>query len=793
MRKVGFLHAVTMALCAVFCVACSSGSVTEETVLDEGDASIEEYDSLEDLPACTAKRADMLSRVSGVDYVCHSRSWKKVKAFVSSTCNVPSCSDKLDGSVYYAESSEEALQCKSGFWYDAAGNKIPAVESSKCLDDMSDVIRVSSLDSLKNCTAKREGNLAYVNGVLYICSSRRWQKQSDVVEQDTSRKVSSSSSVKREGNESASSISSSSENGYIETDDSDDDSGDEGGSTVENSSTLLPPAGFYTNLEIPVPAAEKNGVIRCTTNGAYPTSDTPIFNTPLSIQRNTVVRCAEFVDGEPVRAATQTYFIGENVTMPVVAISVDPYEMFDSRVGYYSQGVSYCSEPCYEANYWQDIELPVHVEFFENGSSTTAKNWEIDAGLSIIGQWSRYREKKSVSITMRKKYQDGRLKYPIFKTRPEKKKFKAFNLRNNGNRFVSDYIEDPMLTSLLEGSGVDYQRSRQVIVYYNGSFHGIYDLRERLNEHFVETNYGIDSKMVDMVKHSGTSVTASGGTTDAYTQMLNFIHSNNFTGSAGSANYEYIRSVMDVGNFADYMAMEIYVHNGDWPDNNVRAWRAPDQPFKFAVFDLDHGFGWLWNVSGFYQSTNMFRWIQSGGQSGCNGLNCFAEIYNKLITNSDFKRLFINHSSVMLDYYLTYEKVVAATNAMTATIASSEKSRDLQMYPRSYEASFDATGASLISYASTRTATVRNEYRTEFGLGEDISVTIGATGSGKVLLDDMNLPSNNYTGKFFSGNDMVLTAVSTGSSVFTGWSDGATDNPRRVSPEDGSEYKAIFR
>ena len=99
-----------MALCAVFCVACSSGSVTEETVLDEGDASIEEYGSLEDLPACTAKRADMLSRVSGVDYVCHSRSWKKVKAFVSSTCNVPSCSDKLDGSVYYAESSEEALQ-----------------------------------------------------------------------------------------------------------------------------------------------------------------------------------------------------------------------------------------------------------------------------------------------------------------------------------------------------------------------------------------------------------------------------------------------------------------------------------------------------------------------------------------------------------------------------------------------------------------------------------------------------------------------------------------------------------
>ena len=554
---------------------------------------------------------------------------------------------------------------------------------------------------------------------------------------------------------------------------------------------LLPPAGFYNELTIPVPEAINGGKIYCSFDGS--TNYEQEFTEPITLTKNTPVRCAEIVDSIIVRESSHTFFINETVSMPVVAISIDPYDMFDPQSGYYSQGVSSCAEPCYEANYWQDRELPVHVEFFEKGSKSVKKDWQIDAGLSIIGQWSRYRAKKSVSITMRSEYQDGRLKYPIFKTRPENKKFKAFNLRNNGNRFVSDYIEDPMLTSLLEGSGLDYQRSRQVVVYYNGAFHGIYDLRERLNEHFVETNYGIDSKMVDMVKHSGTSVTASGGSTDAYIQMLNFIHNNSFAGTSGSANYEYIRSVMDVGNFADYMAMEIYVHNGDWPDNNVRAWRTPDQPFKFVVFDLDHGFGWLWNVSGFDQSTNMFRWIQSGGQSGCNGLNCFAEIYNKLITNSDFKRLFINHSSVMLDYYLTYEKVAAATNAMTATISASEMSRDLQMYPRSYNASFDATGSSLISYASTRTATVRNEYRTEFDLGSDISVTISATGNGKVLLDDMNLPSKNYTGMFFAGNEMMLTAVPAAGAAFTGWEDGNKENPRRVSPENKDKFTAVFQ
>ena len=99
----------------------------------------------------------------------------------------------------------------------------------------------------------------------------------------------------------------------------------------------------------------------------------------------------------------------------------------------------------------------------------------------------------------------------------------------------------------------------------------------------------------------------------------------------------------------------------------------------------------------------------------------------------------------------------------------------------------------MISYASTRTATVRNEYRTEFDLGSDISVTIASQGSGKVLVDGMTLPSPNYTGMFFEENDMLLEAVPSGTAVFKGWTDGVKANPRLVSPEDGDEFTAIFQ
>ena len=568
---------------------------------------------------------------------------------------------------------------------------------------------------------------------------------------------------------------------------------------------MLPPAGFYSELTIPVPAAVNGGKIRCTFDGSAPTESSEEFTEPYTVTGNTPVRCAEFVDGEIVRESSHTFFINENVSMPVVAISVDP-KFFQSNY-IYEPGCA-GSDPQYcNPGLMADVEYPVHVEFFENGSSSAKKTWQIDAGISLMGGWSRTYEKKSVSIKMRKIYEDGRLKYSLFTARPDANKFKGFNLRNGGNRYVGDFHGDAALTSLAEGTSVDYQRSRMVVVFYNGRYYGIHDLRERLNEHFVETNYGIDSKLVDMVKHLSTDVVASGGTADAYTAMLALFAGNSHFKTDSSdaeesqiakSNYARVQGMLDVGNFADYIAMEFFIHNGDWPDNNVRAWRSPDQPFKYMIFDVDHGFGWDWAVPYFEASThNMFSWMKTGGQRHCTGDGCLAGMYLKLIQNPDFRRLFINHSAVLFTSYLTSERVNAAVARINSQIPSSEMDRDLNTFVRPggpYMDGFDRTGSHVVSYGATRTGTIRSEYRTEFGLGEDIDVTIKAKGNGKVLVDGMQLPSTNYTGKFFAGNGMLLTAVPAAGATFTGWSDGKnTDNPRLVSPEDGDTFTANFQ
>lgn len=619
--------------------------------------------------------------------------------------------------------------------------------------------------------------------------------------------------------------------------------------------SFLPPAGFYTSLTIDPPTPKKGGEIKCTFDGSFPTQGSQAITAAKQITENTVIRCSEFVNGQPADTTTQTYFINENVSMPVVALTVNHHDMFDSTDGLYATGNltgggmggmggmggwdmggfgatdnnnPKCTEPCKQANFWKDTELPVHVEFFENGSSTKTKNWEVDAGISIIGNYSRYKPKKSVAIKMdNDDYGDKVLKYSLFKTRPEAKKIKSFNLRNNGNRFWTDYFGDAMLTSLMEGTEVDYQRSRQVVVFYNGEYFGIHDMRERLNRSFAETNYGIDSKSINVVKNCSNEVPGcqngwvASGTTGAspneFAQLVNSITNGNFEGE-NNPQYAELQKKMNVSSFAQYMVAEMYMHNGDWPNNNIRAWGSPNngQPFKFMIFDVDHGYGFSPGITGFdTESQNMFQWVlgsatmdnSNGGNQGGPGMGMggwggfggganttIGNMLKKLLANPDFKRLFINQACILLDNYLTYGKVQTAVQNMLATIPSQEQSRDEQRWPRNQSSfTWAPSGTDLLRFAQNRTETSKQELANYFGLSNSVSVTIGTSGSGSVLVDGMAVPSSNYQGKFFEGNPLQLTAVVKSGSVFVGWSDGSTENPRMVNVTNGMNITANFK
>ena len=572
--------------------------------------------------------------------------------------------------------------------------------------------------------------------------------------------------------------------------------------------------GFYNDaVTLQAPKNLPEGLtVRCTKDGSIPTKNSSAFNSDMKIETSTVLRCAAFQEGMlTTEVVTNTYFIGETVNMPVVAVSVDP-EFFKKYYKNTKGGEPdmdcdqmYAPNECFPDD---SGELPVHVEYFEKGSKSKEKAWEVDGGISLMGGWSRMERKKSVAIVMKEEYGGTWLKYPLFETRKGvNDKYKGFNLRNNGNRFVSDYFADALGGAILEGSGVDYQRSRQVVVFYNGEYRGIHDMRERFNKNFVETNYGIDASSVTFLKHLGVKVEASNGTTDEYIAMLEYAAAHDF--STDNDAYLSMTQLMDMGNFANYMLAEMYLHNGDWPNNNVRVWKAPESPlWKFMIYDLDHGFDWKWGVEGFDEYENMFDWVEQGGRS--NGscytssidkftgdkAHCFHVLYTKLIKNPTFKALFLNHAAIMLQTYLNAKTVESVRSWMAASIDAAEAERDLEhngQKDRGYP-SFSVSNSGLTTWAEERDTKFLAEIQKEFGVGSLVSVSITATeGKGSVLMDGMSLPGGSYKGKLFAGNVVVLTAVPEAGAVFDGWSDGVLEPARVATVEEGLTLQAKFK
>ena len=579
--------------------------------------------------------------------------------------------------------------------------------------------------------------------------------------------------------------------------------------------------GFYNeSVTLKKPDVPEGFSVRCTRDGSIPTKNSAAFDSDMKITETTVLRCAAYKDGLLTKeVVTNTYFIDETANMPVVSVSVDPsfFEKYYKKTNGGEPDMD--NDQMYAPNkaYPDDTgELPVHVEYYEKGRSSKAKAWEADGGISLMGGWSRMERKKSVAIVMREEFGGSWLKYPLFETRKGvNDKYKGFNLRNNGNRFVSDYFADAVGGAILEGSGVDYQRSRQVVVFYNGKYYGIHDMRERFNKNYVETNYGIDASTVTFLKHLGESIEASNGTINEYVAMLEYAASHDF--STDDAAYNQMAALMDMGNFANYMLAEMYVHNGDWPNNNVRVWKSPESPlWKFMIYDLDHGFDWEWGVDGFSESTNMFKWVKQGGRSTgkCHTsstkeftgdkAHCFHVLYTKLIENPNFKRLFLNHAAVMLESFLNAANVKAKTKFLAGMLNSEDVARDMDVEAykgrrESYAHSFDPYGDRLGPWAEKRDPEFLTQIQDEFGVGSLTSVTINATeGKGSVIMDGMTLPSSNYKAKFFTGNAMVLTAVPVAGAIFGGWTGCepvSAENPETcvATVADGLSITATFK
>ncbi len=61
-------------------------------------------------------------------------------------------------------------------------------------------------------------------------------------------------------------------------------------------------------------------------------------------------------------------------------------------------------------------------------------------------------------------------------------------------------LRDGYATGLFKDIDIDIQGYRPMLVYLNGEFWGLYNLREKVNEHFIASHHPIDPDEIDLIE-----------------------------------------------------------------------------------------------------------------------------------------------------------------------------------------------------------------------------------------------------------------------------------------------------
>jgi hypothetical protein len=398
--------------------------------------------------------------------------------------------------------------------------------------------------------------------------------------------------------------------------------------------------------------AEVGADIHFTLDGSLPTSVNTLYADPILLDSSRTVRAIAIADGQlPSTVTTRTYIVGVEHDLPIIALSTEPWRMFGSG-GIYK-------------NPFNVIEQPVHVEFYEtDGLALT-----FDAGIQIAGGYSQAMPQKSFAIHLRKQYGIEEINYPLFDGN-EVTSFKHFLLRTSSQDQNMTKIKDAFINRAVNNVlDVDVMDSRPCVVYINGEYWGLYNIREKVNEDYLASNYGVDPNQVDLLVWNGTVLAGSNA---AYKALIDYIETHDLQ---QQEYYEYVTSQIDMDNFMDYLIIESYFGNTDlgniefWRDQNGGKWR-------WILYDMD------WALfHGTYSWNNLEQIFNPDGMGSNQWIDTTLQV--NLLKNDRFKEEFIRRYALYTSTFFNPVRLLPMYDSMIAEIKS-EMPRNVARWPHNW-------------------------------------------------------------------------------------------------------------
>lgn len=558
------------------------------------------------------------------------------------------------------------------------------------------------------------------------------------------------------------------------------------------------PAGFYSGTQsVSLTCSMANTSIRYTTNGAVPTTASTLFAGPISVSANTVIRARAF-DNSSVYAGsfdeTNSYFINETHTLPVMSLTSDQFNnLFNGNVNFTAGSMEYFG-------------------------TNNAQIFEIESEYSPHGNDSWAYPQKGMDFNIEDEYGTGHeINYKVFTTTPRHhydwlilKAAASDNFPGNLPNPAA-HIRDAYVQTLAEkfNLNVDFRRMEHCLVFINGQYWGVYEIRDRVDADYFNYYYNQPEQYVDDLKYWG-GMNVQYGSDTAWTNLYNFVITHNL---AIPANYTFVTDRLNVMSMIDAVALGLYTVDSDWLNWNTAWWRGRRTPnivkWKYWLWDEDNTFNLGENFTGWantdFTANPCDVNTANGGGPDFSDPGIGAEmghivIFNALMQNPDFEQLYINRFADLLNSAFNCTNMTNHLDTMIARIQP-EMQRQCTRWGGSYNQWLQnvqylrgqITGrCSVIGAAMDTCYHVTGPY--------PLVVNVYPVNSGTVLVNTINPPAYPWHSTYFGGVNLVCKASANPGYQFSHWTiQGHTLNPSMVTDSiwfdlvnSGDSLTAVF-
>ncbi len=477
------------------------------------------------------------------------------------------------------------------------------------------------------------------------------------------------------------------------------------------------PAGFYSDTVSVTLTAREGYEIYYTLDGTDPSvSDTrKLYKAPVELKDSTALRrretvkqvalamgssyspkvskmiggyslraCSKAPDGTYSDVFTSSYFVSS--AMKEYGVNVMAFSLpVDVMIG----------DPGFYNHYYPSENIPnprgqACLEFFDKEG---VRHGYSNVELSVSGHGSSGAPMKSLKLFFRKElnqtggyenklYFDAFDGYSVNSKGQRITEFSRLLIRNSGNDCGMTYIRDAYMQRACRNLKIDTMAYAPVLVFFNGEFWGVYNLRERYTGQYVESHYGIDADNVAVIEsdysqvHTNQNadyVVMSGTESDAqpFNDLVLYMRTHDLK---VEKYFNYVAARIDLDSFIDMYVARQFFNSLDWPENNIKVWRNRagdadpshfDTKWHFTLLDLDFG-------CAFYEFTDYEATIMHTLHS----TNCvIGSMMHALIENDAFRARFQERFYRVCNDILTPQNL---TSDLDVIVAGRENVLELQ-------------------------------------------------------------------------------------------------------------------